>query len=571
MTISRFALAVLCLSANAAGQTDEYPRPAESVERTDVPKGRLDGPHEFRSTLYPGTVREYWVYVPAGYDPQTPPCLMVVQDGINKARGWKLPTVLDNMIHDKQIPAQLGVFVSPGVVPADGEQSQPRFNRSFEYDSLGDRYARFLVEELLPEVAQTWAFSDDPNDRCIAGSSSGGICAFTAAWERPDQFRRVFSTVGTYVGLRGGNEYPVLVRKCEPRPIRIFMQDGSNDLDIYAGSWWNANQTMLSALQFTGYDVKHVWGAGGHNNRHGAAVLPEALKWLWRDYPEPITNVPGKPRRTDLLRDGHAWRVVSSGGGPVVCCAGAADGSVWFADQQGRRIRRAGSDDVITDVTTMKHRVSGLAMDAAGNALACCPDAGLMLKVKPDGTVTEFAAATAESVLVLPDGSGFATDGQQGRLLRFTSAGAITAVGDVLRPTALAVSPDHATLTVASQSDRFCQSWRLSQDGGLRHRQDYGWLHVTDRLESSATAAAVDTAGFTYISTTLGVQVLDQLGRVHLIIRSPSAARVSDITFGGKQANRLFACSGGRLWARQLKTTGIHPWAPAMKPPRPRL
>lgn len=571
MTMLRFAVAMLCVSANAAGQTEEYITPYESVERDDVPKGTLDGPHEFRSQLFPGTVREYWVYVPAGYDPQSPPCLMVVQDGINKARGWKLPTVLDNMIHDKQIPRQLGVFVSPGVVPAADRQSQPRFNRSFEYDSMGDRYARFLVEELLPEVAKTWPFSDDPNDRCIAGSSSGGICAFTAAWERPDQFRRVFSTVGTYVGLRGGNEYPVLVRKCERRPIRIFMQDGSNDLDIYAGSWWNANQTMLSALQFSGYDVKHVWGEGGHNNRHGAAVLPEGLKWLWRDYPQPVTNVPGKPRRTDVLADGYPWQMVASGGGPIVSCAAAPDGSVWFADRKGVRIRRLGPDDSVTEVAALEHPVSKLAMSADGHALACSPEAGAIFKVTAEGDVEKFATTTAESLLVLPDGSGFATDTKNGQLLSFTSSGGLQQRDELFRPTALAVSPDRSTLTVAGQNGRFCHSYRVTKDGRVMHRQEYGWLHVTDRLKSAATAAAVDVAGFTYISTAPGIQVLDQLGRVHLIINPPSAVRVNDLTFGGPERNRLFVCAGGRLYARRLKATGISPWAAAVKPPKPRL
>ncbi|MCR9197447.1 MAG: alpha/beta hydrolase-fold protein [Planctomycetaceae bacterium] len=571
MTMLRFALAMLCVSANAAGQTEEYPTPVEAVERGDVPKGTLDGPHEFRSTLFPGTVREYWVYVPAGYDPQSPPCLMVVQDGINKARGWKLPTVLDNMIHDKQIPRQLGVFVSPGVVPAAGEQSQPRFNRSFEYDSMGDRYARFLVEELLPEVAKTWTFSDDPNDRCIAGSSSGGICAFTAAWERPDQFRRVFCTVGTFVGLRGGNEYPVLVRKCERRPIRIFLQDGSNDLDIYAGSWWNANQTMLSAMQFSGYDVKHVWGEGGHNNKHGAAVLPEGLKWLWRDYPQPVTNVPGKPRRTNVLAGGHPWQMVASGGGPVVSCAAAPDGSVWFADRSGVRIRRLGPDETVTEIATLEHPVTRLAMTPGGHSLACCPEAGAIFKVTANGVVDRFAASTADSLLVLPGGNGFATDTKNGQLQSFTSSGSVQQVDELFRPTALAISPDRSTLTVAGQNGRFCHSYRVTKDGGVTHRQEYGWLHVTDRLKSAATAASVDVAGFTYISTALGIQVLDQLGRVHLIINSPSASRVNDLTFGGADGSHLFVCAGGRLYARRLNATGLCPWAPAVKPPRPRL
>ncbi|MEZ6062959.1 MAG: alpha/beta hydrolase-fold protein [Planctomycetaceae bacterium] len=165
--------AVVCLSGIASAQEEDYPTPPEAVERDGVPKGRIDGPHEFRSTIYPGTVRNYWVYVPAQYDAAKPAALMIVQDGLGKAKGWNLSTVLDNMIHSGEIPVQLGIFIDHGVVPAPHENAQPRFNRSFEYDSMGDRYARFLIEEILPEVAKTYSFSDDPNDRCIAGSSSG--------------------------------------------------------------------------------------------------------------------------------------------------------------------------------------------------------------------------------------------------------------------------------------------------------------------------------------------------------------------------------------------------------------
>ncbi|MFM7058157.1 MAG: alpha/beta hydrolase, partial [Planctomycetota bacterium] len=208
----------------AGAQEESWPVPPEAVEQPGVPKGRVEGPFELKSSLYPGTVRQYWVYVPAAYAPAKPPCLMIVQDGLGMANGWKLPTVLDNLIHAGRIPVQLGVFVNHGQVPAPSDQAQPRFNRSFEYDGLGDRYARFLIEELLPEVRKTWVFSDNPDDRCIAGASSGAICAFNAAWERPDAFRRVFSTIGTYVALRGGDQFPGLVRKVENKPLRIFLQ-----------------------------------------------------------------------------------------------------------------------------------------------------------------------------------------------------------------------------------------------------------------------------------------------------------------------------------------------------------
>jgi gluconolactonase len=177
--------------ANAFQREESYPVPPEAVIKAGVPQGKIEGPFSFRSEIYPGTERQYWVYVPAQYSPDKPACVTIVQDGLNRARGWRLPQILDNLIHDGSVPVQLGIFVNHGIVPEPTDNAQPRFNRSFEYDSLGDRYARFLIEELLPEVQKSWTVSDEPNDRCLAGASSGGICAFNAAWERPDAFRRV--------------------------------------------------------------------------------------------------------------------------------------------------------------------------------------------------------------------------------------------------------------------------------------------------------------------------------------------------------------------------------------------
>ena len=236
---------------------------------------------------------------------------------------------------------------------------------------MGDRYARFLIEEILPEVGKSYNLSSDPNDRAIAGSSSGGICAFTAAWERPDAFRRVFSSVGTFVSLRGGNEYPVLVRKFEPKPIRVFLQDGSNDLNIYGGSWWLANQEMLSALEFSGYDVKHVWGEGGHNGKHSTALLPDALRWLWRDYPKPIE--PGVPpnRRTNVVIPGENWQLVSEGHkfteGPAV----NSRGEVFFSDIPNGKIHKIDLAGKVGTFAENSPGVNGLMFGPDGKLYAC--------------------------------------------------------------------------------------------------------------------------------------------------------------------------------------------------------
>lgn len=226
-------VAIAAATSSNAIAADEYPVHPDSKPQEGVPPGEIKGPFEWKSDIFPGTVRQYAIYVPAQYDAAKPACSMIVQDGLGMANRWKLPTVLDNLIHKGDIPVQIGIFVSPGVVPAAGKDAEARLNRSFEYDGMGDRYARFLLEEILPEVSNSYNLSTDPNDRLIAGSSSGAICAFTAAWEHPNEFRRVFSSVGTYTSLRGGDEYPALVRKFENKPIRVFLQDGANDLDIF--------------------------------------------------------------------------------------------------------------------------------------------------------------------------------------------------------------------------------------------------------------------------------------------------------------------------------------------------
>jgi enterochelin esterase family protein len=228
--------------------------------------------------------------VPAQYDKARPAAVMVFQDGhkyVHPEQEYRVPVVFDNLIHKKDMPVTIGVFVNPGnlgeQVPEDPWRST---NRSQEYDTLSEHYARFLIEELLPEVGRTYNLTTDPDARAIAGVSSGGICSFTAAWERPDAFRKVLSHIGSFTNIRGGHVYPALIRKSSKRPLRIFLQDGSNDLDNEHGNWPLANQEMGAALKFRGYDYRFEFGDGAHTHKHGGALLPDALRWLWRDFPK---------------------------------------------------------------------------------------------------------------------------------------------------------------------------------------------------------------------------------------------------------------------------------------------
>ena len=279
----------------AQSPTESYPEDSASVEQVNVPKGEILKFTFENSKIYQGTSREITVYVPAQYRSDKPACVYVNQDGVL----WKAPTVFDNLIHKKEMPITIGVFVMHGRVKATKpDEALDRFNRSFEFDGLGDAYARFILEEILPEVekqkttdGRTIILSKNGNDRAIGGISSGAVCAFTAAWERPEAFSKVFSSIGTYVGLRGADHYPTLIRKYEPKPIRVYLQDGSNDLNIYGGDWWMANQMMERALIYAGYAVKVQWGEGGHNAKHGTAVFPNAMRWLWKNHPKKLRQL----------------------------------------------------------------------------------------------------------------------------------------------------------------------------------------------------------------------------------------------------------------------------------------
>lgn len=258
----------------------------DSQRQAGVPKGSV-AKFVWKSKVFPNTIREYYVYVPAQYDGKTPAALMVFQDGhtyVKEDGDFRVPIVFDNLIQQKAMPVTIGLFINPGQhgneVPKEPFKAD---NRSAEYDTLTGQYARFLIEELIPELAKTYKLTDSPTMRAICGLSSGGICAFTAAWQRPDYFHKVLSQIGSFTNIKGGYVYPSWIRKAPKRNIKVFLQDGNNDLDNAHGNWWLSNLQMEAALKFSKYEYKFVGGTGGHNGKHGGSILPESLRWLWSD------------------------------------------------------------------------------------------------------------------------------------------------------------------------------------------------------------------------------------------------------------------------------------------------
>ena len=287
-----FLLATLAtglIASSAPAQVGgPYPKDPDSIVKPDVPHGKVTQMPNFESKIFADTSRDWWIYVPAQYTADKPACVMIFQDGDGYKGG--VPPVFDNLIAEKAMPVTIGVFINPGNFKPDAKK-QGNNQRSFEYDTLSDQYARFLLEEILPEVEKTVKLRQDAASRAVAGLSSGGICAFTVAWQKPDQFSKVLSWIGSYVnlaggktGLEGGHNYPAMIRKNEMKPIRVFLQDGDQDLDNPYGNWPLANQEMAKALEFKKYDYKFVFGKGDHSGAHGYSILGESLRWLWRDY-----------------------------------------------------------------------------------------------------------------------------------------------------------------------------------------------------------------------------------------------------------------------------------------------
>lgn len=294
----------------------EYPLMPDSLPQEGVPKGRLEGPFEFHSKVIPNTVRRYWIYVPAQYNPKVAANVLVFQDGQRATRvdgSLRVPQVMENLIAKKKMPVTIGIFITPGnlseTYPTDLEMRNPN-NRRQEYDAMDDTYARFLIDEMLPEVAKKYTLTNDPEKRVIGGTSSGAIAAFTVAWRRPDYFRHVISMIGSYTSIGyepaadgkpmkpGGDLYPTLIRKNPIKPIRIYLQDGENDLSNEHGNWFLANKQMLSAFEYANakadkagtlgprYEVRANWGDGAHSDVHGGTLLPEILEWIWEPQPK---------------------------------------------------------------------------------------------------------------------------------------------------------------------------------------------------------------------------------------------------------------------------------------------
>ena len=499
------------------------------------------------SQIYPGTEREILVYVPLQYAGDKPACLLVCMDGIL----YDATTVMDNLIASGEMPVTIGVFVNPGVVyDEDGEVV--RYNRCKEFDSTDDRFATFLENEVLTKVEgmQTESgkiihLSLDANDRAITGASSGGIAAFTAAWNRPDLFSRVYTTVGTFVAMRGGHEYPAIVRKTEPKPLRIYMQDGWYDVwNPIFGEWFEYNMLMESAFNFAGYEVFHLWNRGNHSIKYGTLAFPDAMRWLWKGYPAKVQKGwSNNGMLQEILLENEDWQEVALPMGIAGDLFAAQDSSAVFASLA--QMYKVSSDGKVEQVGLLKagERLMGEGLIAKASALYC------------NGKKVADGLAGLQAVQALADGKYVAlcTGKVQNKdNMWIVNAGC----------RALAVAPDYRFCVTGEANTHHLISTVIDKNGKMLYSEPYYYLQdLSNGTLQSAGNMAFDTKGNLYVATEMGVQVADHNGRVRAILSLP-AGRVQSLAFAG---NYLYVLCGNRLFVRKMNAEGHLPQNGAMQ------
>jgi enterochelin esterase-like enzyme/sugar lactone lactonase YvrE len=577
-----------------AWAAEDYPLGPDSQRQPGVPQGKVTQ-YTWTSKIFPGTVRDYWVYVPAQYTPEKPACVMLFEDGkgyVSETGRTRIPIVFDNLIAKHDMPVTIAILIDPGVLKATAPGQQDRVNRSYEYDSLSDRYARFLLDEILPEVAKHYNLSTNPNDRAISGGSSGGICSFTVAWTHPEAFRRVLSFIGSFTDLRGGDIYPALIRKTEPKPLRVFLQDGDHDLNNFAGAWWLANQSMASALTFAGCDVKFVTGDKDHDMIQGGAILPDALRWLWRDYPQPIVKPAMKPlgdAKTGFQGVDTEWEEVASLPETTICASLVRDDAAIATDQQGNvftidsapcisssPIYRIGVDGQLSTFVKDGHGTRGLAFGPDGRLYGCNHEG--IVSYTPDGAETvHLPGVGCKDIAVAREGGIYFTEPRSG-LVRYlppaNSSHWIGAYGSAqsqpltwLMANGVRLSSDESLLYVSDRTRKWVWSSQVQADGSPAYGEPFFRLETLDESsEGDASGMAVDSNGLLYVATRMGIQICDQQGRVVAILNwpgpiTPEMGPNAGVAFGGQNHQYLYAVLGygNKVFRRHLLRRPVQP------------
>lgn len=588
--IPRILLLIGVLALITGGESrgaDDYALGPESIERAaGAPRGRVEKFEYKDSKIYPDSTHQCWIYIPAQYDGSKPAALMVFQDGqsyVNETGQQRVPIVFDNLIARSDMPVTIGLFVNPGQRSAPrSDGSGPNTSlRSFQYDSLGDTYARFLTEELLAFVTNSFGIrlTDDPEQWAICGMSSGGICAWTVAWERPNRFRKVLSQIGSFTNIRGGHAYPALIRKTERKPIRVFLQDGKNDLNNLHGNWPLANQEMASSLAFAGYDYRFEFGDGAHSGKHGGAILPDSLRWLWRpalaQLPKPLTrdNLAGDEALSKILPDGGSpgeWELVGEGYSFTDAACSDAEGNFYFADLPRGAVYRVPAAGGKPELWIENGpRISGLKFGPDGHAYACVQGTGtnnvkriVRIDAKTKEIVTVATGVQPNDLAVSSAGFAFFTDTGAGQVIRVPLAARDmprppVVAGGINKPNGISLSPDQKQLWVSEYGGTNVWNYLIAEDGSLRGGEPLSELRApVGKPDSGGDGATTDAAGRIYVTSHLGIQMFDAGGRMGGVIARPQEKGTVSCAFAGPDRGYLYVCSSDKVYRRKTLTRG---------------
>ena len=615
----------LLLTAAMALPAQDYTLGPDSQPQDGVPKGTVTKFVLPPGKSYPGTPHNCAVYVPAQYDASKPTPFMIFLDG-SQALGnsMRVPVVFDNLIAKHDLPPMIAIFVDPGILPVVSDADQNRYNRIYEYDSVTPRFSEFLLNELIPAVARNYNLSKNPDDRGLSGVSTGAVGAFAAAWNRPDQFHRVLSFIGTYVSMKGADALPALVRKTEPKPIRIWMQDGTQDHIVAPepfgsspfGSWPINNQVMHEALEFAGYDVKFEMGTEAHNLKQGGADLPDALRWLWRGYPEPIVvHEPAAAHEAGYDTTNRVfstiyldkpWQQIGGDYGPITSLTSDSKGNVYLPEEANKKILRVDPQGKTTTFaeapspSPILHVGPGDRLYAWIPALTVLdnPDRGALVSWSTAGGVAgdkkihakgdQFAIPGAGQFIemdfaVMRDGTVYAlTEFDAKRIDPSGRVSVALAWGTLQRElgprSRIALSPDQSMAVIVDQISRSGWSFQIAADGSLQNGEPFYRLEVSEAPSGAAWVyekgnPAEDTDGMVYFPTALGIQVAMQNGRIVEILNPPipGGGPLTAMTFAGPgEQNWLYVAQDGKLFRRPVKVTGANAWT-VVKPPKPTL
>lgn len=539
-----------------------------AIKPEDILPGTIKQTQFNQSKVFPGTVRDVTVFIPAQYDGTKPACVYVKTDGYNPRE----KTFMETLIATKEMPVTIGVFVKPGTLPAPMKGTMDRRNRDLEYDGVGDENVRFLHDELLPFVAKEFGLnlSTDGNDRCISGGSSGGIAAFTAAWHRPEAFSRVYAASGSWVAFRGGHEFPTMVRKFEAKPIRAYLTTATHDMENCAGDWYLLDLEMDKALKFSGYDYQFRSIEGRHVAGYAENYL-EAMAFLWKGWPERVKAGPSAPRAQEVIIPGEGWELLAEGFKSTRGPSCNEKGEVYFADTSNNKIHRIELDG----------KVSEFAKDVNAHCVSVGVDGKVYTISEKSGKLMSFDATGAgsvvmedilgHSILAMPNGNLYVTtNGEKPR-----EEGTVWLIKDgkktlldrgIKFATGMAYRPDQWLLSVAEGHSKWAYSYQINDDGTLKNKERFFHLHVADWDDDAGPEClCYSIEGRQFIATKSGVQISADDGPTQIILPVPDRSRVTAVAIGGKDKDTLYAFCMNKIWKRKILQHAMGAWSPWMK------